>query len=83
MSEYPQVRHKVGDVDFNCPNCNRELHRVLWEHASEWDVETKKPTMFDFVEAHAKCRCGALILVADTYERFELYWLNEKEMRRG
>jgi len=78
--KYPQIRHKVGEVDFCCPNCNKYHRRVLWEHATEWDVETKKPIAFDHIAAFAKCRCGALLLVADTWEAIEMFWLNQHEM---
>ena len=79
--QYPQVRHKVGVVTFNCPNCGKELTRTVWEHATEWDEETKEVTEFDHVAAHARCSCDAEILVADDGEHMGVYWLNEKQMK--
>lgn len=84
---FPKVRHKVGEVDFNCPNCNRALHRTIWATATEF-YKTKrgnwKPTEygFDLITAFAYCPCGAKLLVADDYEKFGLYWLNKKEMKK-
>ena len=82
---FPRVRHKVGEVDFDCPNCNRHLHRTLWAEATEFYKTRKgnwKPTKhgFDFVSAFAYCDCGAQILVADDYEKLGLYWLNEEKL---
>lgn len=68
-------RKKVGDCDFDCPNCNRELHRTLWREQDKDDLEC------GFVHADAKCRCGAHILVADDLESFKVFWLNEKDMK--
>lgn len=85
MTEFPRVRHKAGEVAFDCPNCDRGLHRTLWAEAGEFYKTNRgnwKPTKngFDMVTGFAKCSCGANLLVADDYERLNLFWLNEKEM---
>ena len=73
-------RRKAGEVDFDCPNCGKALHRTIWGNATEIDEDGE--LTYDFFEAQAKCRCGAAILVAETdYEGgMELFWLNKKEM---
>ena len=80
MVMFKEERKKVGEVDFNCPNCNRSLHRVLWAEATEWDCETGEPTCFDFINAFAFCPCGAKLAVVDDYENLLLLWINKKEM---
>jgi len=73
-------RMKVGDVDFQCPNCCRELHRTIWQER-EIDMDGKLSAI-GLVHADALCSCGAQILVADDLERFGLYWLNEQKMKQ-
>ena len=71
-------RKKAGDVDFDCPNCGKSLHRTLWASATEIDEDGE--LTYDFIHAEAKCGCGAALLIADDYESFGVYWLNKKEM---
>lgn len=68
-------RKNVGSADFRCPNCNKEHHRTLWE-------EQDDDFGMNLVHADALCSCGAQILVADTLDRFEVYWLNEQRMKK-
>ena len=84
MNKEKRYRKKAGEVDFSCPNCNRNLHRTIWAEATEFYEDTGKPTPhgYDLITAFASCPCGAQLLVADTYERLELYWLNEKKLQK-
>ena len=68
-------RKKVGDCDFTCPNCGREHHRTLWEEQDDPEEG------MNLIHADAKCRCGALLLVADDMEHFNVYWLNKQKMK--
>ena len=78
-----KYRKKVGEVDFDCVNCGRHLHRVLWAEATEFYADTGKPTPdgYDLITAFAYCSCGAQLLVADDYEKLGLYWVNEEKMK--
>lgn len=73
-------RKRAGEVNFDCPNCGKHLHRTIWGTATEIDEDGE--LTYDFFAAQAKCRCGAAILVAETdYEGgLERFWLNKKEM---
>jgi hypothetical protein len=46
LPEIPQklkdAKRKVGECDFQCPNCGRQLHRVLWEQAGSWEYDEVK-----------------------------------------
>lgn len=76
-------RKKAGKVNFECPNCGRNLERTIWGNATE--IDDQGELTYDFFEAQAKCGCGAAILVAETdYEGgMELFWLNKKEMSQN
>jgi len=73
-------RKKAGSITFQCPNCYKELTRTIWANASEIDEDGE--LTYDFFEAQAVCRCGAVILAAETDYNggFEVFWLNEKDM---
>jgi len=68
---------KVGEVDFSCPNCGKTHHRVLWEHLDDSD-----DLGANLIAGYAECSCGASLMVADDMERFAVYWLNKKEMKK-
>lgn len=79
---YPRFRRKAGEVDFRCVNCDRALHRTIWEEATEWDVETGEVTEYGLEIALATCGCGAVNLVGFQPDGSgAVYWLNEREMR--
>lgn len=71
---------EVGDVWFDCPNCEKEHHEKIWEEASEVDEDGE--IFYDFPHALKNCDCGASILVAWHPDgEGELYWLNKKDMQ--
>jgi len=81
-------RRKVGDCDFECPNCNRHHHRVLWEHASDFSFDEEKQNWT--IEwgcgpksGVAECPCGKVWLIAETdYEgTTELFDITSKEAK--
>jgi len=77
-NKVPIKLRKVGEIDFNCPNCGRSFHRALWEHVDDPDDDLYTP----LIAAYAQCQCGASLMCADNMENFAVYWLNRKEMER-
>ena len=72
-----EKRRKVGHCDFNCPNCGKDHHRVIWQ--DKWKGEDEWDS-FEHGDAH--CSCGAQLLIAvQPFGEVELYWINEKKMR--
>jgi len=75
-------RKKVGDVDFECAHCNRTHHRAIWESA--WEIDEEGNIGYEGPIATAKCRCGALNLVAWQPDgQVELYWINKRAMQKS
>ena len=73
-------RREVGDVDFECPNCENMLHEKIYEDAFE--VDEDGTLFYDGALATSVCKCGASLLVAWQPDgQAELYWLNKKEMQ--
>jgi len=73
----PVKLRKVGEIDFNCPNCGRSFHRVLWRHLDPCDDEPLH------IAAYASCPCGAKLMAAFDMHDFLVYWLNQEEMECG
>ena len=71
---------EVGDVGFHCPNCEKRLHAIIYEHA--WEVDDEGNITYDGPQATKICDCGASLLVAWQPDgEVELYWLNKKRMQ--
>lgn len=78
LEDAPPVN--AGEVDFGCPNCEKEHHETIWMEAMEVDDEGE--LTYDFPHATKICSCGASILIAWQPDgEGELYWLNKKKMQ--
>lgn len=73
-------RKDAGEVDFECPNCDNELHETIWMDA--WEVDDVGELSYDGPQATSICKCGASLLVAWQPDgEAELYWLNKEKMQ--
>jgi len=82
-----ELKRKVGEVDFNCPNCNRQLHRVIWERGPDIELDGKGRKVgpiwnTGFETAFAICSCKAQIIIGIQPDgEAMMYWINESKMK--